>query len=585
MVGIILIGIVFAVLLELNKNMVIGWVIAMAVLVGFFFLRKYVLADRPWLLRTGGWVALIAVLAGVLVLTPGPYKLRPAVDAKHPAVTQVYTVAQGDLTGVYTEDGAVEVFAGIPYAKAPVGELRWREPQDPEPWEGVLAADTFAPMSMQPSNGTIYGSLSMIIGYHDYTITTEDNFRDAMSEDSLYLNIWKPADAKPGTPVLVYIHGGSLETGQPWWPDYSGEGLARQGVIVVTIGYRLGVFGFFADEALAAESPNGTTGNYGFLDQIKALEWVRDNIAAFGGDPDNITVAGESAGSACVTALATSPLAKGLFKRVIAESSTTTAPQPAHSFRTMDAALAAGAKTKARFDATTIEDMRALPADKLVAATDTNHHITIDGYALTETPYASLAKGICNAESILHGTNATEGALFIIFGNANLKSYEGKVRAYFGEYADEVLTLLPVTTDEEAKANWERIYSAIYFTYGHHCLTRQALSNGIPVYTYRFTKDNGRLGANHGGELMYFYANIPAKSKLFDDGDRALSALMSAYFVNFITTGDPNGAGLPLWSATTDAWALFELGEHVGAIPDDMVGLFAILDKMQGWQE
>ena len=580
MVGIIVIGIIFAVLLELNKNMLVGWAIALAVLVGFFFLRKHVLLDKAFLLRAGCWVALVAVLVGVLIFTQGPYKLRPAVDAKEPVVTQVYTIAQGDLTGVFTEDGAVEVFAGIPYAKAPVGDLRWREPQDPEPWQGVFAADTFAPMSMQPSSGSIYSSLSMIIGYHDFRISAKDNFRDVMSEDSLYVNIWKPADVTEGAPVLVYIHGGSLETGQPWWQDYSGEGLARQGVIVVTVGYRLGIFGFFADEALAAESPNGTTGNYGLLDQIKALEWVRDNIAAFGGDPGNVTLAGESAGSACVTALATSPLAKGLFRRIIAESSTTTAAKPAHSFRTMEAALAAGAKTKADLGVTTLEELRALPAEKLVGLASVHHHITVDGYALTETPYEALIHGVCNAESILHGFNATEGALFLIMGNANLKTYEGKVRAYFGGFANEVLRQYPATTDAEAKAAWQDVYSAIYFTYGHHCLTRQALELGIPAYAYLFTKDNGRLGANHGGELMYFYGNIPAKSRLFDDGDRELGGIMSAYFVNFVKTGDPNGEGLPTWDAATDPGRLLELGDRIGPVADPMVGIYSALDKL-----
>ncbi|MBR2789483.1 MAG: carboxylesterase family protein [Eggerthellaceae bacterium] len=580
MVGIILLGIVFAVLLELNKNMLIGWILLLAVLVGFFFLRKYALADRPWLLWAGGWVALVAVLAAVLVFTQGPYKLRPAVEGKDVGVTPVYTVAQGDLTGVYTADGAVEVFAGIPYAKPPVGQLRWREPQDPEPWQGVLAADTFAPMGMQPSSGAIYDSIAKIVGYHDFTVTLSDNFRDVMSEDSLYVNIWKPADAKPGTPVLVYIHGGSLETGQPWWQDYRGEGLARQGIIVVTVGYRLGVFGFFADEALAAESPNGTTGNYGLLDQIKALEWVRDNIAAFGGDPGNVTVAGESAGSACVTALATSPLAKGLFRRIIAESSTTTAPKPAHSFRSMEAALAAGVATKAQFGAATIDELRAIPADKLVAATATHHHLTVDGYALTESPAVSLAKGISNAESFLHGFNATEGALFTILNNANLKTYEAKVRAYFGDFADEVLALYCPTTDAEAKAMWIELYSAVYFTYGHHCLTRQAIGLGIPAYTYYFTKDNGRLGANHGGELMYFYGNIPGKSRLFDESDRALSAMMQAYLVNFVTTGDPNGPGLPVWTASSAPGEMLELGERVAPTTDRLLALYDILDRM-----
>ena len=583
MVGIIVIGIIFAVLLELNKNMVFGWVLALAVLVGFFFLRKHVLLGRAWPLRAGGWVVLVAALVAVLVFTQGPYRLQPATDAASPATTPIYTVAQGQLTGVYTADGQVEVFTGIPYAKPPVGELRWREPVDPDPWEGVLVADHFAPMSMQPANGALYNSIAQIVAYHDYEITLDDNYRDMMSEDSLYVNIWKPAGDVTGAPVLVYIHGGSLQTGQPWWVDYNGEELARQGVIVVNMGYRLGIFGFFADAALAAESANGTTGNYGLLDQIKALEWVRDNIAAFGGDPDNVTVAGESAGSACVTALLTSPLAKGLFKRVIAESSTVCAPEPAHSYRSLEDAFAAAEKTKAAFGVTTIEELRALPAEKLVDEAYTHHHITVDGYALTESPYDSLARGVCNAEAILQGFNATEGALFIIFDNANLKSYEGKVRAAFGDYADEVLALYPATTDAEAKANWEQIYSATLFAYGHQCLAREALANGIPVYSYWFTKENGRLGANHGGELMYFYGAIPAASKLFDEGDRALSRTMVGYFANFAATGDPNGAGLPAWPAATDADTVFELGERIGLTEDPYVALYAILDRMQGW--
>ena len=585
MVGIIIVGIVFAVLLELNKNMILGWVLALAVLVGFYFLRKHVLLGRIWVLRASGWVALVAVLAAVLVFTVGPYKARPAVDVANPAVTQVYTVAQGDLTGVYTEDGAVEVFAGIPYAKAPVGELRWREPQDPEPWEGVLAADHFAPMGMQPSNGAIMESLTMIVGYHDFQITTADNFRDMMSEDSLYVNIWKPAGDVTNAPVLVYVHGGSLQTGQPWWEDYSGEGLAREGVIVVNIGYRLGIFGFFADEELVAESPNGTTGNYGLLDQIKALTWVRDNIAAFGGDPNNVTLAGESAGAVCVSALATSPLAKGLFNRVIIESSTATSPEPAHSYRTMEAALAAGAKTKADLGVTSIEELRALPAEKLADGAYQHHHITVDGYALTQSPYEAWTAGDVNVSAVLHGCNATEGALFIIFANANLKNYEDKVRAYFGEYADEVLALYPATTNTEAKEMWEHIYSAVFFTYGHYCQTREALAAGVPVYEYFFTKDNGRLSANHGGELVYFYGNVPTDSRLYDASDLVLEDIMRSYFVNFIKTGNPNGAGFAQWDAVTDPSQVFELGESVGVTDERFFVLYGILDKMQGWND
>jgi len=585
MIGLILIGAVFLALLELNKNSLWGWVLALILLVGFFFLRKNVLLDKTWLVRAGGWIGLIAVLAAVLLFTQGPHLRRPAAEGKNPAVTEIVTVEQGQLTGLVSADGTYEVYAGVPYAKPPVGDLRWREPRDPEPWEGVLAADHFAPMGMQPSNGAIYGSLADIIGYHDYKITAKDNFRDVMSEDSLYLNIWKPAGEVKNAPVLVYIHGGSLMTGQPWYADYSGAGLARDGVIVVNMGYRLGVFGFYADPELAAESPNGTTGNYGLLDQIKALEWVRDNIASFGGDPDNVTLAGESAGSACVTALCTSPLAKGLFRRVIGESSTVTAPRPAHSYRTLEEAYAAGKSAKEQFGAATVAELRTVPAEKLVAATNQNHHITVDGYVLTEPPYESYRKGIHNEEAILHGYNATESALFILFDNASLKNYEQKIRAYFGEYAEEVLALYPAATDAEAKANWIDIYSAAIFSHGHYCWTRQALANDIPVYEYFFTKDNKRLGGNHGGEEVYFYGNIPADSKLYNDSDRALGEIMHGYFRSFIASGDPNGGGLPRWDAVSDPGIIFELGDHVGPTEERFIQLYAILDRMQGWEQ
>jgi para-nitrobenzyl esterase len=585
MIGLILIGAVFLALLELNKNSLWGWALALIVLAGFFFLRRNVLLDRSWLLRAAGWIALVAVLAAVLLFTQGPFLRRPAVEGKDPAATEIVTVEQGQLTGLVSADGTFEVYAGIPYAKPPVGELRWREPQDPEPWEGVLVADHFAPMGMQPDNGAIYNSLAAIIGYHDYRITARDNFRDMMSEDSLYLNVWKPAGEVRNAPVLVYIHGGSLMTGQPWYADYSGEGLARDGVIVVNMGYRLGVFGFYADPELAAESPNGTTGNYGLLDQIKALEWVRRNIAAFGGDPDNVTLAGESAGSACVTALCTSPLARGLFRRAIGESSTTTAPRPAHSYRSLEEAYQTGQKTKDRFGAASLAELRSVPAEKLVAATDVNHHITVDGYVLTESPYESYRKGIHNEEAVFHGYNAAEGALFILFDHARLKNYEQKVRDFFGEYADEVLALYPASTDAEARANWIDIYSAVFFCHGHYCWTRQALANGIPVYEYYFTKDNRRLGANHSGEEVYFYGNVPADSGLYDDSDRALEKTMRAYFRNFITSGDPNGGDLPIWEPVTDTGVIFELGDRVGPTEERFVKLYAVLDRMQGWEE
>ena len=569
---------VFA-LLELNRNRVIAWVIAMALLAAYVPLRRRL---KKGLVRTAVFLCLALLLTVNLLTVTGPVKLHPAVEGENGGVTEPVTVSDGVLDGVYTADRAVEVYAGIPYAAPPTGELRWREPQDPEPWEGILHADSFAPMSMQPQNSVIYISLAQIVGYHDYQISLKDNFREPNSEDALYLNIWKPAGEQKKLPVLVYVHGGSLQTGQPWYGDYRGEGLARKGIVVVNMGYRLGVFGFLATEELQAESPSGTTGNYGLLDQIKALQWVQENIEAFGGDPDNVTLAGESAGSACVSALCTSPLAKGLFRRVIGESSTTTARQPAHSFRSLESALKTGKETLSRFGASDIESLRAMDAEKLVAAADTNHHITVDGYVLEETPWESYAKGLHNEEAILHGFNSLEGTPFILFDQANMKNYEAKIRAMFREEADEVLALYPASTDAEAKAQWTDLYSVYYFTYGHRCWAKQAAANGIRSFEYFFSKENGRLGPWHSGEEIYCYGNLPENSRLFDDSDRELAEIFSSYFANFARTGDPNGKGLPVWEESRTGNELMELGAETGMRGDPFEPIYEILDRING---
>ena len=570
-------------LLELNKNTLFGWALTTLLFTAYAVIALCTEYRQHALMRLGAFLGLLVLYAVILKGTVGPIKLRAAVSGDNPVVTQPVETEQGQLTGLVTEDGQVEIYAGIPYAKPPVGELRWREPQDPEPWDGIYAADHFAPMAMQPRNSQIYDSLAQIIGYHDYEVSLQDNFRDAVSEDSLYLNIWKPAENTGNLPVLVFIHGGALQTGQPWYADYSGEGLARKGIIVVNMGYRLGIFGFLADEELSAESPNGTTGNYGLLDQIKALEWIQKNIAAFGGDPGNVTIAGESAGSACVSALCVSPLAKGLFRRAIGESSTVTAKQPAHSFRSLDAAMEEGQATKERFGVSSVDELRKLDAETLAAAADRNHHITVDGYVLPLTPYEAYRNGMHNEEALMHGFNAYEGTPFILFSNANQKNYNQKVQSSFGEYADEILALYPVNTNQEAKDRYTDLYSAVTFTYGHYCWTRQAAALGLPVYEYYFSKDNGRLGAWHSGEEVYCYRNIPLNSNLYDESDRKLSELMSTYWVNFIRTGDPNAPGLPLWERSEDGKRLFVFDEQTGMAEDKYLPIYKILDHKYEW--
>ena len=576
-------ALVFAALLELNKNTLPAWATALLLLVFVVLLRRRLFAGG-FGRRLLGWLGLWALLTAVLLGLGRPYKLRPALESSG-GPSEIVMIRDGQVQGLKSADGAFEIFTGIPYAAPPVGNLRWRAPQDPSPWEGVRSCTEFAPMAMQPRNSEIYNSLSRIIGFHDYKISLRDNFRDAVSEDALYLNLWRPAGGGEKLPVLVYVHGGALQTGQPWYADYRGEGLARRGVIVVNFGYRLGVFGFLATEELAAEDPNGSTGNYGLMDQVKALEWVRDNIAAFGGDPDNVTIAGESAGAVCVSALCTVPQAKGLFRRAILESSTADAPEPQHSFRLMDEALETGRETLARFGAADIAALRQLDAKKLAAAADVNHHLTVDGWLLPVTPYEARRQGVHNEEALLHGFNGEEGTPFILFNQANLKNYEQKVRAYFKDEADGLLALYAPKTDEEARRMWIDLYSAVFFTHGHYCLSRLALAEGVPVYEYWFTKQNGRLSAWHSGEEVYCYGNIPPESPLYDESDRRLMDLFCSYFEAFIKTGDPNADGLPLWEKSTDGTELMELGANTGMMKDPYLPIDEALDRMQNWED
>ena len=579
-----LLFLLMAAVLELNKNTLLGFGLLLAATVGFVLLFCRVLQGARWYGKLLGYLGYVAVFTLILFLTWPPTRAVPAYEGKSPVYTEPVRTRQGDVRGVVIADGAVELYAGIPYAQPPVGELRWKEPQDPLPWDGVLDGDHFAPMCMQPTHLPIYDSLARIIGYHDYKISLNDNYRPPVSEDGLYVNVWKPAGAVQDLPVLVYIHGGTLQTGQPWYADYAGTGLAKRGLVVVNLGYRLGVFGYLADEGLAAESPHGTTGNYGLLDQVKALQWVQQNVAAFGGDPGNVTLAGESAGAASVSALCTSPLSRGLFRRAILESSTLASREPPHSFRSLEEALASGKELKARYGVQTPAELRELPAERIVNEAYTQHHMTVDGYALTETPYASYQKGVHNEEALLHGYNAEESGPFILFAHANMKNYEGKIRACFKEYAEEVLALYAPKTDGEADSFWAQIYGALFFNYPHYCLNRLAAKNGVPAWEYYFSKTNGRLGCWHSGELIYFYGNIPADSRLFDEKDRALSETVLGYVANFAAAGDPNGPGLPPWAADDSSATILELGEDVAAVPEKYLALYAIMDRMYGWE-
>ena len=580
-IGFSFLTLLFAAILELNKNTLAGWIFFAILVALLISVYRNVLIQKPWYLKLAFWLLYMALFAGIVAITWPPVRAIPASEDKNPEATAAVRTDKGLVSGVTTAGGAVEVFAGIPYAKPPVGDLRWTTPQEPDTWEGVLVCDTFAPMSMQKTNLPIYDSLTRIIGYHDYRISLRDNYIPPVSEDSLYLNVWKPAGDVHGLPVLVYIHGGSLQTGNSWYSDHNGTSFAKEGIVVVTLTYRLGVFGFLADPELL--EADGTTGNYGLLDQILALKWVQENIDAFGGDPSNVTIAGESAGSVCIDALCVSPLATGLFKRAVLESSTLSCVQPPHSYRSLDDALSSGESLKERYNASSVSDLRELSAETIVGEMDTQHHLTVDGYALPDSPYNLRLAGIHNEEAILHGFNDRESGPFIIFSHANMKNYKAKIRAYFKEFADDVLALYPASTDSEADEYWAEIYGAVFFNYPHYCLNRLAVREGIPVYEYLFTKSNGMLSSWHSGELIYVFNRIPDNSGLFDGNDRSLATTMNSYWKNFITFGDPNGEGLPVFPQNTDSRKLLELGSEIRVIDEPYLALYGILDRMQGF--
>ena len=589
-----LIALFTAALLELGKHTVLGWALAAVIFAAFCLLRR-ALAGKKRLVRLALWLGLIVLLAAALALSKPPYRQVPAVAGTNGGVTAPVTVTEGQLTGVYTADKAVEVYAGVPYAAPPVGDLRWRAPQPALPWEGVRACDAFAPMSMQPETNTLFASLTDIAVYHSFDFfSLKDNWREARSEDSLYLNIWKPAGAQQGLPVLVYIHGGSLTTGQPSYGAYNGEQMARDGIIVVNLGYRLGVFGYFAAEELASESPEGTTGNYGLLDQIAALRWVQENIAAFGGDPAQVTICGESAGASSVNALCVSPLSEGLFRYAIAESSGITAKVPYHTFRPLDKALETGKKILAEFGCASVDALRAVPAEKLVDTKYPNNSMTVDGWAITEQPYRTYEKGENHEQALLSGFNAHEADLFNLTVRVDEKNYTEVLRGVLGDGAETAAALIPpapvdpdyripvVELGGDAKGSADFVYSAAWFTYSHYNWSRYLAAQGRPCWEYYFTKQNGALSAQHSGELPYVFGNLDRNAKAYDETDCALSETMRAAWVNFTRTGNPNGPGVPAWPQFAEAPAeVMEFGAAAGMRDDPYLPLYPLIDAYQ----
>lgn len=581
----------FAIILfymDLANGPLVFFILELIAFVGFI-VSSILLMNKRKLIRMIPFLSILAITALFFILSKPKTEYKRATRG-NTKETEVLTLKNGDIKGLYTEDLDVEVYAGIPYAEAPIGDLRWKEPKAKSNWDGVLDCTKFAPNSYQAKKNSIMSTLVDMYaegGWHpDYT-SYPDQY---MSEDSLYLNIWRPKNSSGNLPILVYIHGGSLTGGSSNGDDYNGEAMAREGIIMITISYRLGVFGYFAHPDLISESSNNTTGNYGLLDQIEALKWVNDNASYFGGDKNNITIAGESAGSSSVSALCVSPLAKGLFKRAIGESSSIVGKYPPHTFRSLDSALTMGKNIMKEMHCNSIEELRKLSPEELIKTKYINSSMTIDGYAITKSPYETYLAHENNEEALLNGYNVKEADAFVVptmlFDLPNKDNIKGKLSEYFDEtLAEEMVLLYKNEIDKDAFSVFNEIISAYWFFMPHYEWSILAINNGEDVYRYQFTKENGYYGTYHSGELIYAYGNLDKSLHGFayNDSDYSLSKIMVGYFSNFVKYGNPNGDSLPNWKKwESEGDSLLELGEVIQEIPEKYVSAYKIIED---WNE
>jgi len=459
------------------------------------------------------------------------------------SAAELVRVEGGQIAGAVDRD--VRVFKGIPYAAAPVGDLRWKPPQPLVPWSGIRSASSFGAECPQ----TPYGAGSVYI-----------RPPQPQSEDCLFLNVWTAATAGETRPVFVWIHGGALTKGSGISDVRDGVPLAQQGVVVVSLNYRLGALGYLAHPELSAESPHKSSGNYGVLDQIAALAWVKKNIAAFGGDPSRVTIGGESAGSWSVNALVASPLAKGLFIRAIGQSGGrfSRTPHLTDDRGSQQPAEHLGREFAKALGAESLAALRALPAEKLAAAAIRTQEV-VDGWVLPDEIRAIFAEKKHNKVSVIVGSNRDE--MTSLGGAATapntLQDLRKRMSQQFGELAGEFETAYGVQGDAGVTDAILALGRDMTFTSHMRNWARATTAAGQQAYLYFFTHTPPHpraleLKAFHASEIPYVFNVVPSPDPreagfVYTDIDRTLAAAMSQYWVNFISTGDPNGQGLATW--------------------------------------
>lgn len=480
----------------------------------------------------------------------------------------------GLVSGVHNNASGVYAYKGVPFAAPPVADLRWKAPQPVAVWTGVKNCDKFGASAPQGK------PVPFMMYTAEFLIPEEP-----INEDCLYLNVWTSSPGnKTKKPVIVWVHGGAFTSGSGSCPIYDGENMAKKGVVFVTINYRLGVFGFLAHPELTKESSTHSSGNYAFLDQIAALKWVKKNIAAFGGDPNLVTIAGQSAGSFSVNALAASPLTKGLFQRVIAQSGGMF-NRDGRSL-TLETAEQNGLKIQEKVNAASIAEMRKKPVDELVkAVTMGMAGPVIDGYVLPTNVYSIYDDIKQNDVPVLTGWNRDEG--FPQGGASTPDDYKSAAEKQYGDLAKEFLLAYPGSTTEEIKRSqiaWSR--DNIFAWHAYTWAKLQTTKGKSKVYVYQFDRvppENEKYGAFHSAEIAYALNALHMWHRPWTDADKKIEETMSSYWVNFATSGNPNGKGLPDWKPYNDQSAsVMEFDEkEISMKPMAAKKGFEFIDKYQ----
>src|SRR5665647_3392 len=482
-------------------------------------------------------------------------------------------VTEGFVQGTI-EDG-LSVYKGIPFAAAPVGDLRWRAPQSAAKWKGIKQTVKFAPGPIQGGNPP-----------------------SGKSEDCLYLNVWTPAkSAKEKVPVLVWIYGGGFGAGATSeWP-YSGEKLAKKGVVLVSIAYRVGQLGVFSHPELSAENSHQASGNYGLLDMIAGLQWIKANIAAFGGDPNKVTIFGESAGGIAVSMLCASPLAKGLFQGAISESGGSFGPSrqtqtfPGENMKRLKDAEKDGELYVKNAGVASVAELRKMDADKLPSRGFGGSWPIVDGYVITDDQHKLYEAGKYNDVPILIGYNSDEGASFS--PGRTPEEYINGIKARYGIFADDLIKAYPVGSNSVPKTARDLARDAAFGWQTWSWARLQAKTGKSKVYYYYFDQHpenpegspRAGYGSPHGQEVAYVFQHLDASNPQSTKTDLEISDAMATYWTNFAKYSDPNGQGVPTWPAFSDTKSqvmYFEQTPHTGPVPS--AESVKVLDTYFDWR-